>query len=260
MRPLAVVGSVAGATFAMASPCAGQVRVEVTPLVGYYLPSQYVASSSTGFTLRQRAGLMPGARVTMRFTRWLGVEASVEYSNTGASYPINAFACGIPDNRVARSVVLARRPPRPLLQTECGGGILFSDTVPGPGYVAMVSGRALLNVPLARNAGLYFALGPTVVRHGGYTGFSSMIDYGGPGSPFADLSAATATSIGVVAGVGVRVRVPGTRMSVRADADDYHYSVTMNLPQEFFGAPSSETQDDLVISLGLSVALQGRPW
>jgi hypothetical protein len=258
MRLIAVTTTVAAVTFAAAPSCASQVRVEVTPFVGYYVPTQYVASSSTGFTLRQRAGLMPGATVTMWFTRWLGIEASVGYWETGASYPTYFFGpCAIGDNWEAHPVLLARRAARPLFQTECGSP--FSEPVPGAGDVTIFSARALLNVPLARNTAVYFMVGPATVRHGGYTGFNQMEDYGGPGSPYAVLSAATA-SIGVVAGVGMRVRVPGTPLNVRAEAGDYHYSVTMNLPEEFFGAQRPETQNDLVISLGLSVALRGRPW
>ena len=243
----AAAGAVGAAVAALAigRPCLAQVRVEVTPLVGFYAPTQYVASSSTGWTLRQDAGLLLGGTVTVWLARWIGVEGSVGWSGWGVSYPVSGGSC-------ADTLLLARMGSRAASGQQgrtspdvvCGG---WEPPVGSGGSVTLSSARLLLNVPVTARTSVYITGGPTTVSRGGIgqdrASVSYLVGFDAP------------TSHGRVVGAGVRVPLPRIGVTLRAEAADYRYSQQVSATYLLVG---TKVQNDLVVSLGLSAAISGR--
>ena len=68
----------------------------------------------------------------------------------------------------------------------------------------------------------------------------------------------TATSPGAVFGIGARFKVPRTALALRAELQSYLYVARFSSYQGLTPWSSSQVQNDLLLSLGLSVPLFGR--
>lgn len=237
--------SVSIALLGGASPAAAQVRVELTPLAGLYAPTQYVASSSTGWTLRQEAGLLLGGAVTIWLTRWLGVEGSLGWSGWGVSYPVSDYSC---DTAAAGTIpkfgATKRAPAGPSLASPCSG---WAPPQSSGGWVTLSSGSLLFDIPLAGHASAYAAIGVTSISRGAIGQQAASVSY----VPMLRV----VTSHGVVGGVGVRAHLTHTRVTLLAELRDHRYRTQVDVPDPRYGVSGSKIQNDIIVVFGSSLSL-----
>jgi len=240
-RPLAIISLSA---LAVASKGEAQVKVAFTALAGSYLPATDLLPLRTipdygSARVRQRASLALGGRVTGWVTDRLAIEGSFGYSGSGvaqSAYIDEGLCPGLPCYVVASS--------------NAGGS------------VSMVGARLLFMVggdPLG-TAG-YIMGGPAYVRWADRA-FS-------PCAPPATILTCGTTVVGmtggspgVVVGIGARSKVTRTALTIRADLEDYLYAARFSgqygvTPGDPIGWSYSQMQNDLLLSLGLSVAPSG---
>src|SRR3989442_13626228 len=131
-RTTVLAFAVASATLVAAPPCPAQMRVEVTPFVGAYLPGAGLSSDTvreggidtyylSGATVRQTSALIGGAHLTA----WLGKQIAVEIAG--------GFS---PSGTVTRHYTCGGQVTEPF-----PSGCIVSD--PQAAYVVMGSARLL---------------------------------------------------------------------------------------------------------------------
>ena len=220
LRALNVVFAGIAATL----PCAAQVSVELTPVVGLYVPTSAAIDESRyncldvivggvpdfcGAVLRQETSRAVGGRITGWLNNRTGIEVSLGYSGSRVT--------GLP--------------PTANMSDTCASTLIGSA-------------RVLVKLtPRMVRTSFYVATGFSFVAHGGdaYAALNaSRLAYGGlPGST---------TGWGPVVGLGARfLLVPP--LAIRAELEDHHYEIS-----------GGGFQNDLVFSLGLSATLLGRSW
>lgn len=153
----------------LVTPCAAQGRVEVSPFVGYYVPSSSVigaANSSPGDTkthVNQNAAATVGARITVSVSPRVALDASFEGSTSVASAVVWGGS-GDVHTRSARVLVRLTSPASPAWVGLVGGvaqvqhsgtaySVLGMDTR-SSGVVAGAAARLWLGRALALRAEL----------------------------------------------------------------------------------------------------------
>jgi hypothetical protein len=226
-----------------ATSLSGQARVELTPLLGAYVPTTSLLPVGTlpsagfdamapGTSITQRAGTAVGARIAFWVTSRFALEASYAYSGSGAEGSV------------------------PFIGT-CGACDLGSVAGPGPGSVWMASARLRVVVWGKRSSTMvYVAGGPVYVSHDDdpWSAFSAA-------GTIPVVSGTSSGTVGAVVGLGVGFHYPDFPLSLCAEIDDDHYSAQfsgqgpLNIPSW----SSTRVQNDLLYSLGVSVPLQWPP-
>jgi len=217
------------AMLALVAPGAAQGRVEITSFAGMYVPTARVIDISAfcpggpcGEVVKHESAPVFGARVTAWVRPRLALDLSFSYSGSGVKR--NGLLAEIPDGS----------PP-----------ISGSQSVDTTGKASVRTGSVRLLVslmPRTSRTALYVTGGLALVGHGGEA-YSSV---------------AGNTGWGPVVGAGGRFQLaPG--LALRAELDDYVYqfSGTEATAPYYLGAVpgsySSPLQNDLILSLGLSV-------
>jgi len=223
LRTLNVV--VAG--IAAALPCAAQVSVELTPVVGVYAPTSATIWPRSDFacwhmdlgigvpdfcrypTMRQQASPAVGGRITAWLNNRAGIDLSLAYSRSRA--------------------------------TGLTPGISLRDT---SASIVLGSARVLFNVtPRMVRTSFSVGAGVSLVAHGGdaYAALNAYrLGYG-----LNDLNGSTGW--GPVVGIVARFML-APALAIRADLEDHHYRIS-----------GGGFQNDVLFSLGLSATLVGRP-
>jgi len=206
------------------APCSAQVRVDVTPFFGSYLPTSdlfpvgTLPNNASPSRLRQNAGLAVGGRVTAWLTNRFAIDGSYGYSGSGAEQAEYVY-----DNLLSDYIVTATT----------------------TGHISIVSARLLLVVVGSPSrAALYLLGGPAYVGHR-----DQALD---PGGLHFDIAGMTADTLGAVIGIGARFKVTNTKLAVRADLEHYRYGARFSGQVYSANWSSSRVQNDLVLSLGLS--------
>ena len=212
------------ASLAAAPPCAAQMRVEVTPFVGAYLPRAGLASDTVresgidtydlnGATVRQTSALIGGAQVGA----WLGKQVAAEIAGgfSPSGTVTRHYACG------------------GLVTEPFPSGCIVS--APQAAYVVMGGARLLVTSAPARlgRPALYVVAGWSVINRGG-SGLDAAEQISG--------HALQRTYWGPIIGIGVRMPRTPTRGP----------RVELLRVQ-----PGGQPQADWVLSVGLSVTLRG---
>jgi hypothetical protein len=242
---LTLIGRVALALLAVAVPCAAQVRIELTPLVGIYAPTAPVVIDETfsacpillvctrlnGSTARQQKAIAVGARLTAWFSQRFAMDLSFEHSRTSVRgfAPVDlcfAYTCSLFGSEdTAASVVtgsarllvnVIKLPPRGAVYLVGGWGF---ESRGGPAYRAFLSGKT--------------------------------------------------TNWGPVLGVGSQFRVLHW-LAVRAEVEDYLFSIrfqdvapTLVVPYvavapSYYEESFRRGQNDVNLSVGFAIAVFGR--
>jgi hypothetical protein len=211
------------AGIAAALPCAAQLSVELTPVVGVYVPTAATIWPSSDFgcfhidlsapdfcrypSMRQETSPAVGGRITAWLNNRTGIDLSLGYSRSRAT--------GLPPSTSLR------------------------DT---SATIVIGSARVLINLtPRMVRTSFSVAAGVSFVAHGGdaYAALNAYrLLYGPTGN---------ATGWGPVVGVVARFML-APRLAIRADLEDHHYKIS-----------GGGFQNDVVFSLGLSATLL-MPW
>jgi hypothetical protein len=221
------LGVVSLAALAAAAKGRAQVKVEFTPLAGAYMPTAALFRAGTvphapSARLRQETGLALGGQVTAWVTDRVAVEGSFGHSGSGVELTASF---------------------NPYLDRCCA-----DVTSRSAGHVSMVSARLLLVVvgrPSSR--ALYILGGPVYVDHGDQ-GFNPC-----PNCFIYYTTVGMFSSLGAVVGIGARFKVPRTALAVRTELEDCRYEARFSAQAGSDSWSSSRVQNDLLLSLGLSV-------
>jgi hypothetical protein len=234
-RLLAACG-VAVAMFATTAPCSAQVKVEFTPFAGAYVPTAHLVPMGTLpdvysilslASVRQKAGLALGSRITAWLTDRFAIDGSFGYSGSGAAQT------GYID-----------------LACPCPSGVPFccswAVTSNATGHTWMASARLLFVVDRhPPSTVLYILGGPAFVGHEDNPVFNPTPDY--------NFGAMTVRKPGAVVGIGARFKVPKTALALRAELEDYLYVARFSGYEGLAPWSSSQVQNDLLLSVGLAV-------
>jgi hypothetical protein len=231
------LGVIAVAALAVAAKGRAQMKVEFTPFAGSYEPTQNLfpegALAAHGFygpdIVRQKAGLALGSRVTAWLTRRFAIDGSYGYSGSGVTqttYSQSTYPCP---------------------EVGCPLVAVTSNTT---GHIWMASARFLFVVGgRPSNTALYILAGPAYVGHTG--DFSGLFC---PAEPIYPCNVGEMTSSwGAVVGIGAGLKVPRTALALRVDLEDYLYDTRLSSQVGSTSWSSVQAQNDLVLSLGLSV-------
>lgn len=231
--------------FALPSAVAAQVTVEVLPYAGLYLPTQplvdqfgrnlFCYASPCQLTLKQKAEHALGGRLTLWWTSKLGAEATFAYSPSGVTTT--------PPLYTDLSAHVTTASARAIMRFSPNGGASWLRLGGGLGFVS-------------RGGGAYREWGTQLTSVCGTSRFAAVVS----------------------AGVGFKFGRSG--LALRLDAEDYLYTEGLYVNGEtpgcgnpyqsqcrglgqvcnFFEGASvtNKFQDDLVLSVGLSLRLGGR--
>jgi len=222
--PIRFLGIISLSALAMATKVAAQVTAEFTPFAGSYRPTENLVPTgalSDFYTenVRQQAGLAFGGRVTAWLTDRLAIEGSYAYLESGTARTVDEPTCVN-------------------LMSSCG-----SVTSSTAGHLWMVRAQLLFIVAgRASGTAFYVSGGPTYIGNGDYE-----IHY------LPTVGATIARSPGAVGGIGARFKLPGTTFTLRAGVEDCVYVARFSGYDRGSSWAGSQVQNDVLLSLGLSV-------
>jgi hypothetical protein len=210
--------------------------------------------------LKRGAGLVAfGIAVVMtpcagqfEVTGYAGGYAPTAYVMSGAGFictagEVSGSNCGSPVKQETAPVMGGRVTDWLSTRVAVEGSFGYAPSgvpVQGRSAYIMTGGVSLLVSvkPRASGASVYFTGGVGAVAHGG-DWYVAMLG---------------TTGWGPVVGVGARLRA-GPSLAIRAGLEDYLYNFSPHDPPGVFGGPTgTQFQNDLVLSLGLSVSSRRR--
>ena len=219
IRSLGVISLVA---LALAAKGGAQVKVEFTPFAGVYVPTANLLPSGalSDFwivNIHQKAGLALGGRVTAWATDRFAVDGSFGYLGSDVAQTVDA---GCPADQLCE-------------------GPVTSDT---RGHMWLVSARLLFVVSRRPSGTAFYILGgPAYAGHG-----DKQFHYG------SNAGGTMTRSPGTVVGIGARIEVPRTGLALRTQVEDCLYLTRFSGYDGLHTWSSSQIQNDLLLSLGLS--------
>ena len=231
--------------FALPSAGAAQVNVEFAPYAGVYLPTQTLVDHpppgnvwgySPQLSLKQKAGVTLGGRLTLWWSSRLGAEATIGYSPSDLSAVAIQLADGSAHVITASARALMRISPT-------GGGSPWLRLGGGVGFVS-------------RGGGAYLERGTTLRSVCGTSRVTGVVS-AGAGFAFGRGGLALrldAENYMYPAGLYVNGESPGCGGS-QSQCRGFGNQVC-NIIEAV--SPTNKFQDDLILSVGLAVKLPGR--